>query len=281
MNAFANLSYREFAVAPELRPFVVSGCEIRALPASDQTAQLRILPDACDYLVHESRRGLLLLAGSRDSHEYAALDAGTRIAALKLRPGALASILGQDARAFAGPGPVSIFETELRLTPGQRKSLHDFADPAADGMTPTMGTKLLQGLLNGRENNYASASQAPHELLAVVAGLLRENPEATIGQLAAACGLTVRTLERRLQSACGLSPTRLRSILRFFRSYLLLSRSPQRRLTDVAYSAGYSDQAHFIRDFRRFAGVRPGEAKRHPDRWGLNPTPGVRETGGY
>ena len=277
MNAFANLSYREFPVAPELRPFVVSGCDIRAPQGIDQTAQLRILPDACDYLVHESRRGLLLLAGSRDSHEYAALDAGTRITALKLRPGALAAILGQDARAFAAPGPVSIFESELRLTPGQRQTLRAFAEPGVSGMTPAACTELLLGLLHSRENSRQSASRSPHELLASVAGLLRANPEATIGQLAGACGLSVRTFERRLQSACGLSPTRLRSILRFFQSYLLLSRAPERRLTDIAYSAGYSDQAHFIRDFRRFAGVRPGEAKRHPDRWGLNPAPGVRD----
>lgn len=31
-----------------------------------------------------------------------------------------------------------------------------------------------------------------------------------------------------------------------------------RSLTDIAYSLGYFDQSHFIRDFKLFSGVNPG-----------------------
>jgi AraC-like DNA-binding protein len=34
------------------------------------------------------------------------------------------------------------------------------------------------------------------------------------------------------------------------------------RLTDVGVAAGYYDQSHFIRDFRRFSGLAPGEYRR-------------------
>ena len=34
---------------------------------------------------------------------------------------------------------------------------------------------------------------------------------------------------------------------------------PETNLTDLAYEFGYTDQAHFIRDFKEFTGKTPGE----------------------
>jgi AraC-like DNA-binding protein len=34
---------------------------------------------------------------------------------------------------------------------------------------------------------------------------------------------------------------------------------PETNLTDLAYEFGYTDQAHFIRDFKEFARKPPGE----------------------
>lgn len=37
----------------------------------------------------------------------------------------------------------------------------------------------------------------------------------------------------------------------------LLKQGNYRSLTDIAYSLGYFDQSHFVRDFRAFSGVSP------------------------
>ena len=57
----------------------------------------------------------------------------------------------------------------------------------------------------------------------------------------------------------GLSPAALRRVLRFRRSFRLLSAMPPGAWARAAAQAGYFDQAHMIRDFRQFAGVAPGE----------------------
>ena len=54
-----------------------------------------------------------------------------------------------------------------------------------------------------------------------------------------------------------MDPTLLRRILRFRAAFRLLERLPPGRWGRVAPRVGYFDQAHLIRDFRRFAGAAP------------------------
>lgn len=70
-------------------------------------------------------------------------------------------------------------------------------------------------------------------------------------------GVGLRTLQRRFMEQLGVSPRQHLRYLRFERARQLLLRR-DRRAVDIAIAAGYSDQAHFVREFRRFAGVTPG-----------------------
>ncbi|HMV70392.1 MAG TPA: helix-turn-helix domain-containing protein, partial [Myxococcota bacterium] len=55
----------------------------------------------------------------------------------------------------------------------------------------------------------------------------------------------------------GLSPKVIARITRFQAALRSLMRDPGVSLADVALEAGYFDQAHFIRDFRRMTGGVP------------------------
>ena len=79
----------------------------------------------------------------------------------------------------------------------------------------------------------------------------------TIRDLARSVELTPRTLQRRFQAEVGMDPTLLRRILRFRAAFRQLERLPPGRWSRVAPRVGYFDQAHMIREFRRFAGAPP------------------------
>src|SRR5262249_54399205 len=68
-------------------------------------------------------------------------------------------------------------------------------------------------------------------------------------------GLTQSASERRFRRSVGTSPKQFASILRLKNAVRL--RAGGHDLTSIAHSAGYTDQSHFTKDFKRFTGLAP------------------------
>jgi len=71
--------------------------------------------------------------------------------------------------------------------------------------------------------------------------------------------------EKRFRKQTGSSPKQFSSIVRL--RNLIESHDPSANLTETALSAGYFDQAHFIKDFRIFTGQTPHEFFRSTIYW--------------
>lgn len=69
--------------------------------------------------------------------------------------------------------------------------------------------------------------------------------------------LSERSLERLFLTHVGITPILYVRICRFQASVSFLQQGRFRSLTTLAYSLGYFDQSHFIRDFKLFSGVSP------------------------
>ena len=80
-----------------------------------------------------------------------------------------------------------------------------------------------------------------------------------VAELADRCHTSARQLERKFDEATGVSPKTLARAIRFeaIRSRLMFQ--PDANLTDLAYEFGYTDQAHFIHDFKAFTNKTPRE----------------------
>lgn len=63
----------------------------------------------------------------------------------------------------------------------------------------------------------------------------------------------------------GLGPKRFVRLIRFQRVFEQRREHDARAWSEVALDCGYYDQAHFNRDFRAFAGVKPREIIRDAD----------------
>ena len=87
--------------------------------------------------------------------------------------------------------------------------------------------------------------------------LCRSAGALAIREIASALGQNRRRLQRSFLRQVGIPPKRLAGILRFQRVFRLLESTPGVPWAFLALDCGYYDQAHLIRDFRRFTGESP------------------------
>ncbi|MGK6352443.1 DUF6597 domain-containing transcriptional factor [Parapedobacter sp. DT-150] len=88
--------------------------------------------------------------------------------------------------------------------------------------------------------------------------ILGANGQLSVDELSGQIKINRRQLERKFLSAVGLSPKQLSKTIRLQTTLKLLLTKQYTSLTALAYAGEYYDQAHFIRDFKEFTGLRYG-----------------------
>lgn len=116
-------------------------------------------------------------------------------------------------------------------------------------------------ILNGFEDYLAALPQHPVDALAAAAArMLEEESERPVGDIALVLGVSHRALIARFGRATGTTPKLYAQVLRFHRLLDAVHASGGRpEWATLAAAAGYYDQPHVIREFRRFSGWTPAE----------------------
>ena len=128
-------------------------------------------------------------------------------------------------------------------------SLHDASDwPARFDL---MDRFLLESLARGR-------AMSP-DVAWTVKALQASEGTRSIGALSRDLSCSRKTLIQRFHAQVGLSPKAIASILRFAHAVERLRAADDTSWAALAIACGYYDQAHFNRDFRRYAGRTPSE----------------------
>lgn len=79
----------------------------------------------------------------------------------------------------------------------------------------------------------------------------------SVGQLEQMAGYSTRTLQRKFQAELGISPKSLLQIVRFNALLAQLKQGSIDSWSRIVYDYGYFDQAHFIKDFKRYTSKTP------------------------
>ena len=132
-----------------------------------------------------------------------------------------------------------------------------FADSAAPAVAAQRLEQHFTGLL------AASRAGEDEQRIRTTHRLLIDEQFGSVGDLADHIGLSARTLERFCLKAFGFSPKLLLRRQRFTRSLARFLLDPGHTWTSMLDDQ-YVDQAHFVRDFRRFMGMSPSAYAQAP-----------------
>lgn len=116
--------------------------------------------------------------------------------------------------------------------------------------------RILENALLARWRGFAPRHRAVRHALD---SFTRLPDNITVGQVTADVGLSRRRLIEIFTEQIGMAPKVFCRVLRFQRAINRIQRRPTISWTDIAVDCGYYDQAHFIKNFREFCGMTPGE----------------------
>jgi AraC-like DNA-binding protein len=207
---------------------------------------------------HVSGAGMVMAFNPDDPHDgHAAVDGGFTYRMVHIWPDFFASLAGI---------PLPVFRSPVIGDPGVARSLrglHVALTGAASELERHERLTATAGLLVRHATGRAPHDDGPPYLDRRAAERIREviadgDPAAdlTADDLAAAAGCSRFAAYRAFTQAYGLAPSEYQRQLRVRAARRLLSAGLPP--SHVAAEAGFADQAHLTRWFRRYYGVTPG-----------------------
>lgn len=187
--------------------------------------------------------GCLLTTGTR--HLEFAYPAFTRSVGVHFKPWGWAPFVGIPGAEVC----------DLQLTVEQvwgryGDELRDRLDAAA---TPETMLALLEEELRQRVGDVPGLELVRHASARIAAA----SGAVSIGDLCADAGVSTTHLAQRFKQIVGITPKRLARTYRFAKVVRGVDAAAAVDWGEVAFRAGYFDQAHFVKDFQTFTGCTP------------------------
>lgn len=179
---------------------------------------------------------------------YLVIDArrGSSLLGAQFRPGGLTP--------FMPVPPGELRDRVIELDQLLGSIAHDARDALIEAPTPREKFRVFERFLLRRARGRFARSRAVAHALE----RFHRTPHlATVDSVARELGLSHKQFIARFRAEVGITPKRFCRIRRFQRVITSLERQEAVDWPDLACACGYFDQAHFIGEFREFAGLNP------------------------
>jgi methylphosphotriester-DNA--protein-cysteine methyltransferase len=194
---------------------------------------------------HE-RQARALLAGQLTGPVHLQPTGRIGVIGVRFLPGGLYALLQHPQREFTN--------RIVPLADVSRDLADEILPPIEDARDDAARAAILDRALLRRFDRLV---RRPGPVQTAVSAIVRSAGAATIDRVSAQCGVGTRQLERAFQEQVGISPKMLARIVRFQQVFQSVESGRPTPGAMLALTCGYYDQAHFVRDFKAFAGDTP------------------------
>jgi AraC-like DNA-binding protein len=204
---------------------------------------LRIFADTSDLQGKTYSHGIV--GGPRAAPYVRATTEPARSVGAMLRPGVAVRLFGLPGDELSG--------RHLCLEDLWGKAAREAEHKLGEASSLEAQLDLLEQFLMARLPRVRAMNPA------VAHGFMRLTQGAGVAEAVRESGYSHRRFIALFREASGFSPKQFARVMRFQGALELLHGELSLSLVQVALRAGYSDQAHFTREFSEFAQVSPGE----------------------
>jgi AraC-like DNA-binding protein len=199
-----------------------------------------------EKLEHFQEFGGCFLSGQHKSYIFIGADLASN-AVIKFKAGGLFPFLGI---------PMGELNDKVQQAePLFGEAINDLRRRILEPSTPTEKMEEIEAFLRTQRRPDFQYDTAFYTLLEQIC----QQPENyTVKAMAEELGVSQKHLIARFHKQVGLTP---KSLLRVFRFQKVIQELEEKGKVDwlqIVTDCGYYDQAHFIRDFYAFSGIRPG-----------------------
>lgn len=249
------MSLRVFRPSPPLAPYVSAVWDYDDLLGGENLV-LSILPDTAMYLCFLYAD---LLTTRHKDRVYTTRSGLAGFQSFRSDLGGMGNVSGVSARLT--PWGLNVFRRGIVQDCADSRvdcrfifpkyTIEEIEDQLARQRTPEERVRYIEQFLL----SILEPDQEDRLIQAACRELDRSHGSCPIGKLARALGTTARTLERRFHGHVGATPKKYARVVRL--RHALLQRQRLSSWADVAYTMGYYDQSHMIKDFQELYGLAP------------------------
>ena len=176
------------------------------------------------------------------------LENSGRVLGTKFRPGAFHSFYRKPVSALT--------DTAIPIETVFARSDEDLASEFAALNDAAGMAERVEDLLRTSLRPLDAKAKRARQLVELIE---RDAALVSVADLAAAAGMTPRSLQRLFGTYVGVGPKWVIDRYRMIEAVELLNRGEPVTLADLAARLGYFDQAHFSRSFQALTGHAPGQ----------------------
>lgn len=176
----------------------------------------------------------------------------TKLFGIRFKPGGMAAFSDIPASEFAN----GVYEMHEVMGEAIHHVRDELLENESNGLHAQF--RVLERFLNSRHRSgHRGRLLRHHPHVSAAIQQLHNNRHRSIRSIAGEIGISQKQLINHFRITVGLTPKMLQSIFAFQQSLKLLNCEQRMHFADLAQFLGYSDQAHFNHDFKKFSGTTP------------------------